>query len=158
MAEAHCSSGSSAAAQLLQLSSSSSSAVTAQLHQQCSMLQQYSSDSLAALQPCSSNQQPCSLAAMQPCSHAALQPAAVQLCSLAASSLAASSHAAMQPCSLAAITYSPAAPNQQPCRFAVLQLYSLAAAMTSHAAIINNLAALRPQATALKPCMNIPNE
>jgi len=70
MAEGHCSSGSSAAAQLLQLSSSS--AVTAQLHQQCSMLQQYSSDSLAALQPCSSNQQPCSLAAMQPCSHAAI--------------------------------------------------------------------------------------
>jgi len=60
MAEGHCSSGSSAAAQLLQLSSSS--AVTAQLHQQCSMLQQYSSDSLAAMQLCSH-------AALQPCGH-----------------------------------------------------------------------------------------
>ena len=149
------------ALQLWQLSSSS--AVTAQQQQQLSC---YSS-AAPAVQHVAAIQlrQPCSLAAlqfqstaMQPCSHAALQPAAVQLCSLAASSLAASSHAAMQPCSLAAITYSPAAPNQQPCRFAVLQLYSLAAAMTSHAAIINNLAALRPQATALKPCMNIPNE
>ena len=37
----HCSSGSSAAGQLVQLSSSSSSAVTAQLHQQRSKLQQH---------------------------------------------------------------------------------------------------------------------
>jgi len=50
-----------------QLSSSSSLAVTAQLHQQRSNLQQFQL------------RQPCSHAAVQPCSHAALQP-----CSLTA--------------------------------------------------------------------------
>ncbi len=56
-----------AAMQPWQLSSSSSLAVTAQLHQQRSNLQQFQL------------RQPCSHAAVQPCSHAALQP-----CSLTA--------------------------------------------------------------------------
>ena len=80
----HCSHGRSdsaaLAAQLFQLSSSSSLAITAQLHQQRSNVQQYQPCSLAAVQPCS-------LAAVQPCSLAALQ-----LCNLPA----------MQPCSRAA--------------------------------------------------------
>ncbi len=80
------------------------------------------------MQPCSrAAVQPCSLAAMQPCSLAALQPcslAAMQPCRLAA----------MPPCSLAAV---------QPCspQTTALQLYSLAAAMISHATKISNLAA-----------------
>ncbi len=70
----------------VQLSSSSSSlAITAQLHQQRSNVQQYQLRqpcSLAALQPCSlAAMQPCSLAALQPCSLAAMQRAALQLCS-----------------------------------------------------------------------------
>ena len=76
----------------VQLSSSSSSlAITAQLHQQRSNVQQYQL------------RQPCSLAAWQPCSHAALQPcsfAALQPCSRAA--LQPCSRAALQPCSYAA--------------------------------------------------------
>jgi len=90
--------------QLWQLSSSSSLAITAQRHQQRSILQQCQlrqACSLAALQPCS-------LAALQPCSHAALQPcscAAVQLytCAAPICSLAAPSNrpAALQPYGLA---------------------------------------------------------
>jgi len=79
----HCSQGRSgnaamtaAAVQLWQLSSSSSLAITAQLHQQRSNLQQFQL------------RQPCSLAAVQPCSRAALQPC---------------SRVALQPCSLAAL-------------------------------------------------------
>ena len=58
--------------QLWQLSNSSSNlAITAQLHQQRSSLQQSQLRqlySLAALQPCSrATMQPCSLAAVQPC-------------------------------------------------------------------------------------------
>jgi len=60
--------------QLWQIGSGCSSAVTAQLHHQRSNLQSYQ-----LRQPCSSNQQPCSRAAVQPCSRAAMQP-----CSLAA--------------------------------------------------------------------------
>jgi len=100
--------------QLWQLSSSSSLAITAQLHQQRSNLQQFELRqpcSLAAMQPCSrAALQPCSLAALQPCSRAALQPcsrAAVQPCSRAAS----------QPCST---TLQPGSPRQQPCSFTAL--------------------------------------
>jgi len=87
-----------AALQLWQLSSSL--AFTAQRQQQLSKLQQSSSDSHAA---------------MQPCSHAAVQP-----CSLAAHII---SHAALQQCSLAAQIISHAAPTIS---LATLQLQSTA--------------------------------
>jgi hypothetical protein len=68
-----------AATQLWQLSSSSSLAITAQLHQQRSNLQQFQLRqpcsrvalqpcSLAAVQPCSPRQQPCSFTALRSCS------------------------------------------------------------------------------------------
>ncbi len=125
--------------QLWQLSSSSSLAITAQLHQQRSNLQQCQLRqpcSLAALQPCSlAALQPCSLAALQPGSLAAWQPcslAALQPCSLAAlqpCSLAAvrpCGLAALRPCSLAAVhmcsTYlQPGSPKQPPCSFTALR-------------------------------------
>ncbi len=93
--------------QLWQLSSSSSlaiTAITAQLHQQRSNLQQFQLRqpcSHAAVQPCShAALQPCSLAACQPCSLSALQPVslAAPLCSLAASG---NSTAALEPCGFA---------------------------------------------------------
>jgi len=82
--------------QLWQLSSSSSLAITAQLHQQHSNLQQFQ-----LRQPCSlAAVQPCSLAAVQPCSLAAVQPnsPAARICSLAAPG---NSPAALQPYGLA---------------------------------------------------------
>ncbi len=82
--------------QLWQLSSSSSLAITAQLHQQRSNLQQFQL------------RQPCSLAPLQPCSLAALQPC---------------SRAALQPCSLTALQHHSAAWQPQA---TALQLYSLA--------------------------------
>ena len=123
------------ALQLWHLSGSSSSAVTAQLHQQRSRLQQQ-----RLRQPCSPNPRPCSPAAMQPCSHAALQPC---------------SHAVVQPCSpheqpfsLAALTNSPSAlqpcsPNQQLFSFAALQ-------PCSPNQQLRNCAALQPPSIALQ--------
>jgi len=108
-----------------QLSSSSSLAVTAQLHQQRSNLQQFQL------------RQPCSLAAWQPCSHAVVQPcslAALQSCSLAA--LQPSSRAALQPCSLAAV---------QPCSLTALQHQSAAWQPQATALQLYSLTVLRSQ-------------
>ena len=90
----------------------------------------------AALQPAAL--QHCSLAALQPCSLAALQPAA---CSLAACSLA-----ALQPCSLEALQpYSLAACSLAACSLTALQPYSLTALQPY------SLAAL--QSCRLQPCL-----
>ncbi len=131
--------------QLWQLSSSSSLAITAQLHQQRSNLQQCQLRqpcSLAALQPCSlAALQPCSRAAWQPCSLAALQPgslAALQPCSRAA--LQPCSRAALRPCGHAAL---------RPCGLAALQLYTCAAPICSLAAPSNRPAALQPYGLAI---------
>ena len=106
--------------QLWQLSSSSSSlaitAITAQLHQQRSNLQQFQ-----LRQPCSlAAMQPCSLAAMQPCSHAALQPC--RPCSLAV--LQPCSLSALQPVSLCSTTLQPGSLRQQHCSLRALRFCS----------------------------------
>jgi hypothetical protein len=133
--------------QLWQIGSGCSSAVTAQLHHQRSNLQSYQ-----LRQPCSSNQQPCSRAAVQPCSHAALQP-----CSHAAimNSLAATTNSlaalqppqtALQPCSL----------DYQLCSHAVV-INSLAAIPNKVAAMINTLQLHSRDHPALKPKQQLYN-
>jgi len=97
--------------QLWQLSCTSSAAI-------CS---NSSSDSLAALQPCSR-------AALQPCSHAAMQPcsraghAALQSCSLAV--LQPCSLSALQPVSLCSTTLQPGSLRQQHCSLRALRFCS----------------------------------
>jgi len=123
--------------QLWQLSSSSSLAITAQLHQQRSNLQQCQL------------RQPCSLAALQPCSRAALQP-----CSRAA--LRPCGQAALRPCGLAALQLytcaapicSLAAPSNRP---AALQPYGLAIPMKSlNTSDANNSLTAQPPTKSLK--------